>query len=275
MTAAKRTVFIVSDGTGITAEALANSLLTQFEGFEFAQTVIPFVDSIEKANDCVDRIRAAARRDDERPVVFCTLIDPQVRSLVHMAPALVLDFFEAFVTPLEAELNARSTHAVGRAHSKTETSDYQRRIEAINYTLAHDDGLSNKDLESAEVILVGVSRSGKTPTCLYMAMQFGIKAANYPLIPEDFERRALPTALEPHLEKLYGLTIAPERLARIRAERRPNSKYASIENCRHEVQQAEHLMQRHGIRCLNSTARSIEEIAATILQDVKVARHSY
>jgi hypothetical protein len=268
-------VFIVSDGTGITAEALAHSLLTQFEGFAFEQTVIPFVDSLERAHACVDRIRAAGRRDGDRPIVFCTLIDPQVRNVLLMAPALVLDFFAAFVDPLEAELNARSTHAVGRAHGTTETSDYQGRIEAINYTLAHDDGLTNRDLASAEVILVGVSRSGKTPTCLYMAMQFGVKAANYPLIPEDFERRALPGALEPFIDKLYGLTIAPERLARIRAERRPSSKYASIENCRYEVEQAERLMQRHAIRCINSTSRSIEEIAATILQDVQLPRHSY
>ncbi len=270
-----RTVFFISDGTGITAETLGHSLLTQFEGIRFRQVVIPFVDSVEKAEACLPRIAEAAATAEGRPIVVTTLIDPEVRETIRRSEALVLDFFETFLVPLEQEFRLKATRAVGRSHGATNSTDYLRRIEAINYTLSHDDGVSNRDLGEADVILVGVSRSGKTPTCLYMALQFGIRAANYPLIPEDFERGTLPPALEPHTRKLYGLTIAAERLSRIRNERRPDSRYASLENCRYEIEQAERLMHRYGIPSLNSTTKSIEEIATTILQEVKLERHAY
>jgi hypothetical protein len=268
-------VFFISDGTGISAETLGHSLLTQFEGIDFAQTVLPFVDTVAKARECVARIAAAHRRSGARPIVFCTLVNDAVRGTLREADALVLDFFESFLSPLEAELGTRSTHTVGRSHSAANNSVYQDRIEAINFALAHDDGLGSQELGKADVVLVGVSRSGKTPTCLYMALQFGIKAANVPLTPDDFDRGTLPGPLEPHLGKLYGLTIAPERLAEIRDQRRPDSRYAKLENCRYEVEQAERLMRRHGIRWLNSTTRSIEEIATQILQDVKLERRVY
>jgi len=270
-----RPVFFVSDGTGITAEALGHSLLTQFEGIRFQQIVEPFVDTVDKARECVDRIARARARSGARPIVFCTLVDDEIRATLRAAEALVLDFFEGFLNPLEAELGRRSSHAVGRSHSVANNPEYQDRIEAINFALAHDDGLGNRDLGNADVILVGVSRSGKTPTCLYLALQLGVKAANYPLIPDDFDRGRLPGAVEPHLGKLYGLTIAPERLAEIRNERRPDSHYARIENCRFEVEQAEKLMRRHGIPWLNSTTRSIEEIATKIMQGVKLGRRVF
>ncbi|MGV3683541.1 MAG: kinase/pyrophosphorylase, partial [Acidovorax sp.] len=155
------------------------------------------------------------------------------------------------------------------------SKEYTDRIEAINFSLAHDDGQSNRDLAGADVILVGVSRSGKTPTSLYLAMQYGMKAANYPLIPEDFERRVLPPALEPHRKKIFGLTIQPERLSEIRNERRPNSKYADLVNCRNEVAEAEAMMRRSGIRWLSTTTKSIEEIATTILQEIRPERLEY
>jgi regulator of PEP synthase PpsR (kinase-PPPase family) len=270
-----RTVFFVSDGTGITVETLGHSLLTQFEGIEFTQAVIPFVDSVEKAEECLQRIGEAKARSEARPIVFCTLIDDAVRDTVRRADALVLDFFEGFLNPLEAEFNTRSSHAVGRSHSVAHNKEYQDRIEAVNYALAHDDGLGSRELARADVILVGVSRSGKTPTCLYMAMQFGIKAANYPLTPDDFERGELPASVAPYLGKLFGLTIAPDRLSDIRRERRPDSRYARLDNCRYEVEEAEKLMRRHGIQWLNSTTRSIEEIATKVLQAVKLERRAY
>jgi regulator of PEP synthase PpsR (kinase-PPPase family) len=269
-----RTVFFISDGTGITAEMLGHSLLTQFEGIRFNQTVIPFVDSVEKAQGCVERLAQAAQVTGTRPIVFTTLVDQSIREIIRQADCLVLDFFENFLDPLEAELKAKSTHTVGRTHGHG-NKDYQERIEAINFSLAHDDGQSARELDKADVILVGVSRSGKTPTSLYMALQFGIKVANCPLIPEDFERGQLPTALEKHRQKLYGLTIAPERLAEIRNERRPGSKYASLENCRHEIARAEAMMKRYDIPWLNSTTRSIEEIAAKILQDIRLERRVF
>jgi len=271
----RRTVFFVSDGTGITVEMLGHSLLTQFDGIEFDQRTIPFIDSVEKAQACVSRINEASVSGSGRPVVFTTLVNAEIRETVRKAEAFVLDLFESFLDPLEAEFGAKSTHTIGRSHSARDAKGYTHRIDAINFALAHDDGASSKDLDKADVILVGVSRSGKTPTTLYLSLQFGIRAANCPLIPEDFDRMSLPTALQAYRRKLYGLSIAPERLREIRNERRPNSKYADLENCRYEVQQAEKLMSREGIRWANSTTKSIEEIATTIMQEFKLERRGY
>lgn len=271
----ERTVFFVSDGTGITAETLGHSVMTQFETLRYRQQRLPFVDSAEKARDAVQKISEAGRRDGKRPIVFSTLVNAQVNAEIKAADALLLDLFESFVEPLENELGMKSSHSIGRSHNISDSEEYKARIEAINFALAHDDGQSSKGLEQADVILVGVSRSGKTPTSLYLAMQYGLKAANYPLIPEDFERDELPTALPAHKAKLFGLSIAPERLSEVRHERRPNSRYAALENCRYEVTAAERLMRREGIRWLSSTTKSIEEIAATIMQEIRLERRAY
>jgi len=270
-----RTVFFISDGTGITAETLGHSLLTQFEGIDFRQVRLPFVSTLGQARECLLQIRHAAERDGIRPIVVTTLVDPNISEILREADALFLDFFEAFIVPLEDELGAKSTHTIGRSHGQAGSQDYSNRIEAVNFTLAHDDGASDLNLDRAEVILVGVSRSGKTPTSLYLALQFGIRAANYPLIPEDFERKKLPEVLYRHHAKLFGLTIAPERLHQIRTERRPDSKYASLANCRIEIEEAQKLMKREGVRWMDSTTKSIEEIAATIMQAVKLDRHVF
>ena len=262
----KRTVFFISDGTGLTAEALGHSLLTQFEKVEFKQIRIPFLDSIEKAQEAVARINGQGEQDGMRPIVFTTLVNTELADIVHQADAFCLSYFETFLAPLEAELGIKSSHTVGRSHGTAETSDYKKRIEAINYTLAHDDGITDRDLEQADIILVAVSRCGKTPTSLYLAMQFGLKVANFPLIPEDFDRGRLPSSLEKHRSKLFGLTIQAERLHKIREERRAGSKYAALPNCRFEIAEAEKMMRREGIRWLDSSTKSIEEISATILQ---------
>lgn len=269
---ASRTVFFVSDGTGITAETLGHSLLSQFENVTFKQIRAPFIDSEEKAYDCLRRIQEAFVRDGAKPIVVSTLVQPDISLLFHNTNAVVLNFFETFIAPLEAELGQQSSHTIGRSHGSANSQDYLARIEAVNFTLAHDDGVTDADLDKSDVILVGVSRSGKTPTSLYLALQFGIKAANYPLIPEDFERQRLPDGLYKHRRKLFGLTIAPERLAQIRQERRPDSRYASIANCVWEVDQAQKMMQREQIRCLDSTSKSIEEIAATLIQTLGLER---
>ena len=269
----RRTVFFVSDGTGITAQMLGHSLLTQFEGVEFNQVTLPFVDSIEKAEECLARISAESHSGP--PIVFSTLVNNDVRAVVRRANALVIDFFESFIDPLEAGLGIKSSHTIGRSHSAMDKKEYQQRIEAINFAMAHDDGASHRELGLADVILIGVSRSGKTPTSLYLAMQFGVKAANYPLIPEDFHRGKLPEALRGEKSRLYGLTIAPERLHEIRKERRPGSRYAELDNCRFEVAEAESMMRREGVRCINSTSKSIEEIATTILRELRITRQIY
>ena len=271
----RRTVFFVSDGTGITAQMLGHSLLTQFEGLEFNQVTLPFVDSAEKAEECLARIEAEGASGNGQPIVFSTLVNQDVREVVRRAKALFIDFFESFIDPLEAGLGVKSSHTIGRSHSAMDKKEYQQRIEAINFAMAHDDGASHRELGQADVILIGVSRSGKTPTSLYLALQFGVKAANYPLIPEDFQRMKLPEALRAHKTKLYGLTIAPERLHEIRQERRPDSRYADIDNCRYEVEEAESMMRREGVRSINSTSKSIEEIATTILRELRIQRQVY
>jgi regulator of PEP synthase PpsR (kinase-PPPase family) len=263
-----RTVFYLSDGTGITAETFGHSLLSQFENLRLREVRMPFIDSVEKAHEALQRIDQQSRSDPNRPIVFSTLVDPDISRVLRQSEAMCIELFSTFLTPLEAELGLRSTGKIGRSHTVSDTGQYQRRIEAINFALAHDDGQSNKGLENADVILVGVSRCGKTPTSLYLAMQHGIKAANYPLIPEDFERGRLPEVLYRHRGKLFGLSIAPERLSEVRFERRPNSRYAALENCRAEVAAAETMMRREGIRWLSTTTKSIEEIATTVLQEL-------
>ena len=266
-----RTVFFVSDGTGITAETLGHSLLAQFPDARFRHVRAPFIDDLDKAIDCASDIREAGEADGVRPIVFSTLVREDTVAALHKSNALFLDLFDQFIGPLETELGLRSTHAIGRFHNVADSLNYKNRIEAINFALAHDDGLIQGDeLAEADVVLVGVSRSGKTPTSLYLAMQFGVKAANYPLIPEDFERNKLPGELQRHRAKLFGLTISPDRLSQIRQERRSNSRYASLENCRYEVDAAQKLMRRENIRWLDSTTKSIEEISATILQTVRL-----
>jgi len=270
-----RTVFFISDGTGITAETFGKAILAQFE-LKTRYIRLPFIDSADKAHQAVRQINHTAEIENIKPIVFTTLVNMEVLQVIRDGcKGMLLDMFGTFVNPLEEEFGIKSHHRVGRFSDVSKSKDYHDRIEAINFSLAHDDGQSNRDLESAEVILVGVSRSGKTPTSLYLAMQHGLKAANYPLIPEDFERKQLPPDLVPHRKKIFGLTIHPDRLSEIRTERRPDSKYASIENCRQEVADAESMMRRSGIRWLSTTTKSIEEIATTILQEIKPERLIY
>ena len=263
-----RIVFIVSDGTGITAENFSQSILAQFEA-TFRQIRIPFVDTSEKAHDAVSNINQAASKYGVQPIVFTTLVNPELNSIVGKANGLILDMFQTFVAPLEHALGIKSTHAMNRLHHNADTAAYKNRIEAINYSLAHDDGQSNLKLTEADVILVGISRVGKTPTSLYLAMQYGLKAANYPLIPEDFERGQLPKDLLPYRQKIFGLMIDAERLSEIRNERRPGSNYAKLENCRYEINEATAMLKKESIPWVSTTSKSIEEIDTTVLQSIK------
>ena len=270
----KRTAFFVSDRTGITAEMLGHSLLTQFDDVIFTEITLPFVDSEEKAWESVARINRVSLEDGGRPLVFSTLVNSELSEIVRQADALYMDCFQVFIAPMESELGHKSSHTVGRSHS-VRNNEYYNRMDAVNFALASDDGQSTKELEAADIILVGVSRCGKTPTCLYLGLQYGIRAANYPLIPEDFDVMKLPRSLENHRRKLFGLTIRPERLQRIRNERRPGSRYASQENCEHEVRAAEALMRQENIPVLDTTTRSIEELATVILHQAQLQRHIY
>jgi regulator of PEP synthase PpsR (kinase-PPPase family) len=274
MSSKPRIVFIVSDGTGITAETFSQSILAQFE-LPFRQVRMPFINTVDKAHQAVREINDYAKSSGLEPIVFTTLVDSEVNAIVSEANCVMMDMFQTFIVPLEQALGVKSTHAIGRFHNNADTESYKNRIEAINFSLAHDDGQSNQNLADADVILVGVSRSGKTPTSLYLAMQYGLKSANYPLIPDDFERNQMPPDLMPFRKKLFGLTIDPMRLSEIRNERRPGSNYAKIENCRYEVSSAEAMMRKQGIPWLSTTNKSIEEIATTILQEINPDRSNY
>lgn len=263
----KRTVFLVSDQTGVTVEALGLSLLSQFDGFEFHQVTVPFVDSVDKARTLASLIEDKAEEEGERLLVFTSLVQDEVRAQLQNVPALVLDFFEAFLNPLEQELGEKSLHEYGRGHSRAQDPVYEGRIAATDFAIACDDGNGVRNYEKADLILVGVSRSGKTPTCLYLALQYGIFVANYPLTGPDLDERRLPKVLEPWRHKLYGLTISPERLQQIRRERRSRGVYASPQQVSYELRSAEALFQRYGIPSQNTTHSSIEEIAAKILND--------
>ena len=268
----RRRVFFISDRTGITAETLGESLLTQFPSTDFERVHIPFVDNPTAAMRAVAEIERAAHEDDAPPLVFSTLTDDSIQTAITASCPNVFDLFGTFIGPLEVVLGIKSSHSMGRMHGIVDTSVYDRRLHALNYTLNHDDGLKQNSLDEADVVLLGVSRSGKTPTCLYLALHYYLKAANYPLAEEDFDRSRLPAALAKCRDKLYGLTIVPEHLSRIRHERRASSQYASLAQCRHEVSGAEALFRTENIPYLDSTTISIEEIAATIVRDMKLHR---
>ncbi|WP_432720363.1 kinase/pyrophosphorylase [Jeongeupia wiesaeckerbachi] len=270
-----RTAFFVSDRTGITAEMLGHSLITQFEDVNFRRITMPYIDTAEKAQEATARIRQQAEIDGCRPIVFSTVVDDALRNLIHVEEALTLDFFEIFIGPLEKELGRESSHTVGKTHGIANFEEYKARIDAVNFALNHDDGVMPRDLNEADIILIGVSRAAKTPTCLYLALQYGIKAANYPLTPEDFGQHTLPKLLLPYRNKLFGLTIDPVRLSQIREERKPNSKYAALDNCQFEVGEAEALMRHVGVPYLASTTRSIEELATTIMHRTGLTRRTY
>jgi [pyruvate, water dikinase]-phosphate phosphotransferase / [pyruvate, water dikinase] kinase len=268
----RRTVFFVSDQTGVTAETLGRSLLRQFDGVEFTQVTVPFVDTADKARNVAEKVARAAEVDGVRPVVFVSLIRDELLQPLLSCDALVLDLFRTFLAPLETELSSKSSHTSGRAHGMFDVKGYDQRIEATNYAMAADDGHATKHYDQADVILIGVSRSGKTPTCLYLALQYGVFAGNYPLAEEDLESTQLPAILEPYRRKLYGLTISPERLRQIRYERRSVGRYASTQQVSFELRAAEALFKRYRIPYSDTTHSSIEEIASTILDQTGIER---
>jgi len=261
----KRKVFYVSDRTGITAETLGHSLLTQFDGIDFERESLRFIDSIDKARAAAAAINDVARDTGVRPLVFSTLVETVERDIVADAEGVFFDLFDVFIEPLEQELGTLSSHTAGRSHGMQNARGYASRIDAVNFALQHDDGSTTREYDRADVILLGVSRSGKTPTCLYLALQYGINAANYPLTEDDLAELALPARVLHYRDKLFGLTIRPERLHQIRSERRPNSRYASLRQCQTEVHQVEAMFRNARVAYLDSTRMSVEELAATIM----------
>ena len=269
-----RPVFYVSDGTGITAETIGHSLLTQFGHVSFATDRIPFVDTPDKARRAVEEIRKAGEDHGTRPIVVNSCVDSELNRILASSGALMLDVFEPFIAPLEQELGAAREPRVGQAHGIADFDTYHRRINAMNYALTHDDGIS-MDFADADLVLVGVSRAGKTPTCVYIALHYGIRAANYPLTEDDLDSDRLPAKLRAYKHKLFGLTIDPERLQQIRQERRPNSRYSQLDTCRREVAAAEEMLSREGIPVLSTTHASIEEIASRVLEELGINREMF
>ena len=268
----ERTVFLISDQTGVTVETLAHTLLTQFDTVKFKLLTLPFVDTVDKAKQVAARIDRFAQEQGMRPIVFTSLVQEQVREPLLRSKGLVLDFFEAFVAPLEEELAVKSSHMPGRAHGMLDVQSYDLRIDATNYAIAVDDGHGVQYYDRADVILIGVSRSGKTPTCLYLALQYGVFAANYPLAEEDLEATRLPSVLAPYRSKLYGLTISPERLRQIRLERRAVGRYSTAQQVSYELRAAEALFKKYAVPHIDTTHSSIEEIASKILNETGIER---
>ncbi|HET6631766.1 MAG TPA: pyruvate, water dikinase regulatory protein [Rhodanobacteraceae bacterium] len=270
----QRMVFYVSDGTGITAETIGHSVLTQFEKVEFITYRMPFVDTDHKAEAAATRLKSVYAQTGQRPIVVNTIMDQHLCDIIADSGALMLDVFAPFLGPLATELGVKRSARVGKAHGLTNFDEYETRIAATNYALAHDDGVA-VNYADADVVLVGVSRVGKTPTCLYMALHFGIMAANYPLTPEDLERQELPKQLLASRKRLFGLTIDAQRLREVREQRRPGSDYASLKQCRWELEQASRLLRGESIPVLNTTHTSIEEIGSKILDRLGIQRHMF
>ncbi len=267
----KQQVFLISDSTGITVEALGQSLLAQFQQISFEVSTYRYVDSAEKVDKICRKVAESARSSPSRPIVLSTLVEGPLRVRLQMADAHVFDIMGEFLTPLEEIFHTQASPTLGRTHGQQEHRDYQHRMDAVNFALMNDDGVAAKHLERADVILIGPSRSGKTPTCLYLAMQYGVHAANYPLVEEDFERRVLPEILAKHKKQLFGLTISSERLHEIREARRAESEYASLKQCKYEVNQVNILYKEHHIPVCDVTRRSVEEIATRILPHLPVS----
>ena len=268
-----KSVFFISDRTGLTTESLGNALLTQFPLATFKREIIPFVDSEFKVSQAIIRINSRYLQYGERPIVFTSIMDNALRDKFKLNYVCHIDFFESFIPTLEKDIGQTASQAVGMSHGINDEAKYYKRIDAIDFALYNDDGVTAKNYEEADVILVGVSRVGKTPTCLYLAVNYGIKAANYPFAELDLQQDKLPQILVAHHYKLFGLTVDVERLHHIRTNRLPNTKYAQLSTCRSEIEAAEYIMHNYDIPCLNVSKKSIEEISVAILQRIKLNHH--
>ena len=268
----RRTVFFVSDQTGVTAETLGHSLLTQFDSYEFDLVTLPFLDNVDKIDDALAQVAQRAQEQGVAPIIFSTLVQTELRQRFVPQVGLLIDFFDVYLPVLEDELHTKSTHKAGQAHGLVDAHRYDQRMDATNYALNNDDGSRTNDYDRADIILTGVSRSGKTPTCLYLALSYGVYAANYPLSEDELESGQLPLVLQAHKDKLYGLTIAPNRLQQIRRERRPTGSYATMPQISFEIRAAEAMFRRYKIPHVDATRSSIEELASTILVKTGVER---
>ena len=261
-----RSVFFISDGTAITSETLGRSILSQFPSVPFETRVIPYVDTLDRADEAVNQINLAHQRDWVKPLVFDTIVDPVIRERINGADAFNLDIYEGLISKIADEIKVQPAPHTGHAHGDVDSENYKSRIDAVHFALDNDDGARTTHYDAADIILIGVSRSGKTPTSLYLALQFGIRAANYPLTEDDLYENSLPKALKPYRDKLFGLVIDTDRLVKIRNERRAGSRYASYQQCQQELRAIQGIYISQGIPNIDVSTMSIEEIATRILQ---------
>jgi regulator of PEP synthase PpsR (kinase-PPPase family) len=264
-------VFFVSDGTGITAETMGNALLAQFPGLTFDRTLIPFISSVDEARDVVARIDAAMD-GPVPPLVFSTAVVDEVREELHRTQAPIIDFFGIHMSHVEAQLGRRALREVRRLHGVGDAQRYNARMAAVEFAIEHDDGLTSRHMDRADVILLAPSRCGKTPTSMYLALQHGLFVANYPLVDEDLQTTDLPRPVRDFRERCFGLTTTVARLSRVRQERRPDSRYASEEQCRYELQRANAMYKAHSLPTVDTSAASVEEIATVVIQTLAQAR---
>lgn len=261
-----RNVYFLSNHTAITAETLGKSLLAQFPDVKFSVVTMPYIDSIQKAEDIVKRINQESSQAVLKPMIISTLANESISQIIHQSDALVLDLFQRILPDMERLLNQHSAHQTGLSHRISNQLSYESRIDAIDFSMIHDDGGTTRFYDKADIIIVGVSRSGKTPTCLYLALQFGLKAANYPITEEDMLSESLPKPIKAYQNKLFGLTTNAKRLFHIRQQRLPQSRYASMEQCHKEIQAVEKMFRQLNVPSLDTTTISIEEIATTIVE---------
>lgn len=268
----ERLVFFVSDSTGITSETLGNALLVQFPGVYFSRRVLPFVDTLDHARRAVQEITDIASVSGTPPIVFVTVRDPEVVDEMRRAPGEVIDLLGAHLARLEDVLGVSRTADATAYHRVGDLARYHERIDAVEFSIAHDDAASFAHIDSADLILLAPSRCGKTPTAMYLAMQHGLRVANYPLT-EDDRPGQLPEVLRPFKRRLFGLTTTAQRLSQVRGERRPGSGYATLDRCRTELRHAETLYRSYRIPYIDSHAMSVEEMASVILTTMDL-RHN-
>jgi regulator of PEP synthase PpsR (kinase-PPPase family) len=264
-TPAPTPAFFLAGGTGISAETLGNMMLQRFPTVAFLRRKIPFIMSVDRAREVVAELDAAMT-DSVTPLVFSTVSDEDVRAELQKTRCAFIDLFGSHLATVEHVLHVNAAGHVGALHGVGDLGRYEARMRAVEFAMEHDDGQSMRNLAKADLILIAPSRCGKTPTSIYLALQHGIKVANYPLVEEDFESSDLPRPVRSYAAKCYGLSSTPARLSQVRGERRPGSRYASLAQCSYELRRAESMYRAHRVPVVNSSAMSVEEIAAIIMQ---------
>ncbi|VAW33202.1 Phosphoenolpyruvate synthase regulatory protein [hydrothermal vent metagenome] len=264
-------IYYISDSTGILAINLGQALICQFPEVNFHEEKFPFINTRAAARSTLNYI--LKQSGGRQPLIFSTLVDPKIRKIFDHPQVELFDICGGFLNRLEDCLETKAMMMPGFARQVDNVS-MARRAEAINYCLSHDDGTKLDEYDEAEVILLGVSRAGKTPVSVYLSTQMGLKSANYPLTSSDLDSYSLPDAIRRNRKQAVGLTTSPELLQSMRQKRYPDSKYASRAVCRQELQQAQQIFMKYNLPTINTADKSIEELAAQISQEIGLYRKS-